>query len=84
MDEYYFEKYTMEMKDSICISILTQAIMSSWNGMGAAAYDDNATKEKLSRAMNIAKEVYDKKLKTYQKDIDGNPIGKPMGYIRFK
>lgn len=76
MDEYYFEKYTMQMKDSICISILAQAVMSSWNGMGAVAYDDKATEEKLRRAMTIAKDVYDDKLKTYQKDIDGNYIGK--------
>ena len=58
------------MKDAICISILTQAVMSSWNGMGAAAYDDEATKKKLSRAMDIAKDIYDKKLKTCQKDSE--------------
>ncbi len=91
MDEWYFEKYTMQMKDSICISILTQAIMSSWNGMGAAAYDDEATKKKLSRAMDIAKDVYNKKLRTYQKDSDGNYIdsngnhlNKPGVSVTFK
>lgn len=91
MDEWYLEKYIMQMKDSICISILAQAIMSSWNGMGAAAYDDEATRKKLSKAMDIAKDVYDKKLRTYQKDSDGNYIdsngdhkNKPGVSVTFK
>lgn len=62
MDEWCFAKYMMQVKESICISILTQAVMSSWNGMGAAAYDDDATLKKLTRAMDIAKEVYHKNL----------------------
>lgn len=62
MDEWCFSKYMMRVKESICISILTQAVMSSWNNMGAAAYDDDATLKKLERAMNIAKEVYHKNL----------------------
>lgn len=62
MDEWCFEKYMMQMKDAICISILTQTVMSSWNGMGASAHDEDATLKKLSRAMDIAKEVYHKNL----------------------
>ena len=62
MDELCFSKYMMQMKDAVCIAILTQAVMSSWNKMGAAAYDDDATLKKLTRAVNIAKEVYHKNL----------------------
>lgn len=62
MDEWCFAKYMMQMKEAICISILTQSVMSSWNKMGAAAYDDDATLQKLTRAVNIAKEVYHKNL----------------------